>query len=255
MWKKIRISILSVALAYVCMGAYVDTHQNWDKPVKIVMHPINMDGQAETQKYIDSLSEKDFDEIEAFVLKKSAQYRSKPVEMDFVLAKQISNKPLLPTEDVANSMWRTMLWSLQFRFFGVWNFKSSDFGADTVMYLNYHNPKGRKSELERSTALERGRMAVVNLYAEDTRLNNPIVLHELLHTFGAEDQYDLFNGSPIFPLGYAEPNKKPLYPQVKAEVMGAYIPVNEVDFMMPNNLSDVVMSEHTAKTLGWVKKK
>lgn len=254
MWKKIRISILSVALAYVSMGAYVDTHQNWDKPVRIVMHPINMDGHVETQKYIDGLKEQDFDEIETFLSENSKKFRNKPVEFDFVLAEQINRKPVLPTEEVANSMWKTMLWSLQFRFFGVWNFKGEDWGSDAVVYLNYYNPKIRKGELERSTALERGRMAVVNLYAEDTKLNNPIIVHETLHTFGAEDLYDLFNGSPIYPLGYAEPDRQPLHPQVKAEVMGAYIPVNESDFMMPVDLTEVVFSEHTAKAIGWVKK-
>lgn len=219
------------------------------------MHPINMDGQAETQKYIDKLTQKDFNEIGAFVLKNSAQFRSKPIKMEYVLSSQVKSNPVLPTEEVANSMWRTIVWSLQFRFFGVKNFRTDDLGADTVMYLGYFNPKDRKTELDRSTALERGRIAVVNLYAQDIRANNPIILHESLHTFGAEDFYDLFNGSPIYPIGYAEPNKKPLYPQKKAEVMGAYIPVNAVDFTIPESLDEVVFSKNTAQALGWINKK
>lgn len=255
MWKKIRISILSLALAYVSLGAYTDTHQNWDEPVRIVIHPINLKDDPVVQEYIEDLKESDFAEIETYVREQSALYRDKPVEMKFELSNQVYSKPELPTEKIAYSMWRTIIWSLKFRFYGVWNFAKDDMGADTVVYLTYTNPKGSKGELERSTALERGRMAVINLYADDKRFNNPIILHETLHTFGAQDHYDLFTGNPIFPLGYAEPDKKPLYPQTKSEIMGGYIPNNEQDFTMPENLEFVVLRENTAKELGWIESK
>lgn len=256
MWKKVRISILSLALAYVSLGAYTDTHQNWDKPVRVVIHPINIHDSKVVQNYIDNLKESDFDEIEEFVKTNSAMYRDKPVQMNIELSKQVKKSPRLPTEEVANSMWRTILWSLEFRAFGLLNFKKDDLGADTVLYLTYTDPKRSKTELERSTALERGRMAVINLYADpdDKPFNNPIILHEMLHTFGAEDHYDLSNGYPIFPLGFAEPDKKPLLPQVKSEIMGGYIPVNDIDFIMPQSLESVVLSKNTATELGWVRK-
>lgn len=255
MWKKIRISILSLTLAYVSLGAYTDTHQNWDSPVRVMVHPINLHDDPVVQKYIDSLEDSDFDEIESFVKDKSAVFRKNPVEMKFELSKQVYSKPELPTEEVANSIWRTIVWSLKFRFFGVWSKTKDDFGADSVIYLTYTNPEGAKGELERSTALERGRIAVINLYADDKRFNNPIILHETLHTFGAQDHYDLFNGYPIFPLGFAEPDKKPLYPQTKSEIMGGYIPLNDQDFTMPESLDFVVLRENTAMELGWIPSK
>ena len=253
MWKKIRISILSLTLAYVSIGAYTDTHQSWEKPVRVMLHPINLHDDPVVQKYINDLQDSDFDEIEHFVKVNSALYRDKPVEMKFELSEQVYSKPELPTEEVANSMWRTIWWSLKFRFFGLINMHKEDIGADSVMYLTYTNPEGAKGELERSTALERGRMGVINLYADDKKFNSPIILHETLHTFGAQDHYDLFNGYPNFPLGFAEPDKKPLYPQTKSEIMGGYIPHNEQDFTMPQSLKEVVLRENTAKELGWIK--
>lgn len=252
MWKKIRISILSLTLAYVSIGAYTDTHQKWDKPVRVMLHPINLHDDPVVQKYIEGLKDSDFDEIEEYVRVNSQLYRNKAVEMKFELSHQVYSKPELPTEEVANSMWRTILWSLKFRFFGLINTHKDDLGADSVMYLTYTNPEGL-GELERSTALERGRMGVINMYADDKQFNNPIILHETLHTFGAQDHYNLFNGYPNYPLGFAEPDRKPLYPQTKSEIMGGYIPLSEQDFVMPASLKEVVLRENTAKELGWIK--
>lgn len=252
MWKKIRITFLVLTLAYVSMGAYKDTHQDWSKPVRVVIHPINIHNDPVVQKYIDGLKNSDFEEMTTFVKKNSQRYRDKPVIINFELSKQVVNKPVLPTEEVANSMWRTILWSLNFRFFGLRSITADDIGADSVLYLTYTNPDNSIGELERSTALERGRMAVINLFADNKRFNNPIILHETLHTFGAQDHYDLFTGYPIYPLGFAEPDKKPLYPQTKSEIMGGYIPTDEHDFVMPMNLDEVVLRENTAKELGWI---
>ena len=254
MWKKIRISILSLILAYVSIGAYQDTHHNWDKHTKIVLHPINMDGQEATQKYIDSLTEKHFEPMEIFVKENSIKYRNKEIDFDVVLGDQVYRKPRLPNEETAASMLKVILWSLECRFFGVWNYKADDWGASSVMYLAYYNPK-TTDELSRSTALERGRVGVVNLYVGETGTNNHIILHETFHTFGGEDRYDSDTGVPIHPQGYAEPNKVPLFPQKKAEIMGGYILVNDRDILVPTSLDEVMMNEVTAQEIGWIKKK
>jgi hypothetical protein len=55
----------------------------------------------------------------------------------------------------------------------------------------------------------------VNLFATKTQAsqNQVVIVHELLHGFGAQDKYDLKTGQPLYPLGYAQPEKVPLYPQ------------------------------------------
>lgn len=257
MFRKIRITILTLILAYVSLGAYKDTHHNWDRETVVVLHPINASGDQVTQQYIDGLKEQDFDIIARFVRENGQKYRGKETRFKVLLGDQVYRHPKLPTEEIANSIHKTMLWSLQFRFFGLRNMQAIDWGADTVVYLNYYNPAKVKAELTRSSALERGRIAVVNLYAHEDRseYSKGVVLHEMLHTFGAEDRYDPFMGSPLFPQGYADPQQKPLYPQLKAEVMGGYIPLNEVDFVVVESIDQFVMNEITARDLGWIKNK
>lgn len=60
-----------------------------------------------------------------------------------------------------------------------------------------------------STALEKGRIGSVNLFATRGQAlqNQVVIIHELLHGFGAKDKYDLKTGQPIYPLGYAQPEK------------------------------------------------
>lgn len=113
----------------------------------------------------------------------------------------------------------------------------------------------QSKELKHSTALERGRIGSVNLFASEkqSQQNNVVLLHELLHGFGATDKYNLNNGQPIFPFGYAEPNKTPLYPQTVAEIMGGSVPLSQHKSEMPDSIHQTVVSELTAQEIGWVK--
>ena len=72
-------------------------------------------------------------------------------------------------------------------------------------------------ELKHSTALERGRIGSVNLFAsaKQTQQNNVVLVHELLHGFGATDKYNLTMVNLFFPIGYAQADKQPLYPQTR----------------------------------------
>lgn len=54
--------------------------------------------------------------------------------------------------------------------------------------------------------------------------NDTVMLHELLHTLGAMDKYDMRTNEPLYPDGYAELDLQPRLPQHKAEVMAGRIP-------------------------------
>ena len=75
--------------------------------------------------------------------------------------------------------------------------------------------------------------------------------HELMHTLVATDKYDLSTGGPMFPDGYAEPDKTPLHPQRFAEIMGGHIPVNESSSQMPGSLAQTVVGKTTAEEINW----
>lgn len=253
MWKKIRITILSLILVYVSISSYRDLNPNWDSKTTIVVHPVNVQKDKFVDQYIKDIKPTDFDDISEFLTKNATRYRNKDTSINVVLGSTLKTPPPIVDEKVASSIFNTALWSLKFKFYALWNMKSEDIGADSIMYLTYYYSKN-VDQLERSTALQRGRIGLVNLYGEHAMaaMNNVIIAHEALHTFGAIDFYDLNTGIPIYPIGYAEPNKKPLYPQTKAEIMGGYILLNDQDFTIPDGFDEVVLSKDTAKYLKWI---
>ena len=50
MWKKLRILILLLILLVVALNAYRDQNQDWSKPIIVLLHPVNADGQGTTQQ-------------------------------------------------------------------------------------------------------------------------------------------------------------------------------------------------------------
>ena len=108
-------------------------------------------------------------------------------------------------------------------------------------------------QLKHSTALQKGRIGSVNLFAsqKQSEQNKIVLVHELLHAFGASDKYDLATGQLIYPAGYAFPDQHPLFPQAKAELMAGHIPLSETTSKMPASLDQTLINEITAIELGW----
>jgi len=94
-------------------------------------------------------------------------------------------------------------------------------------------------------------IGIVNAYAgrREASFNNVIIAHEFLHTLGATDKYDPENGLPSFPLGFAEPERNPRYPQRFAEIMGGRIPLADDDAVIPDDLKKVVIGRQTAEEI------
>jgi hypothetical protein len=83
--------------------------------------------------------------------------------------------------------------------------------------------------------------------------NNIVIAHELLHTLGATDKYDLVSGAPLFPSGFADPDRRPLYPQENAEIMAGRRPLSAQDAQMPSSLGAVVVGPATAAEIRWTR--
>lgn len=252
MWKNIRVAILLVVLLVVAVNAYRDQNQDWNQPIHILLHPINADGLATTQHYIQQLQQDDFSEVKQYLEKNSQQYRGQSSYFIVQIGRELQQTP--PKMSEQPSILNNILWSLKFRFYAWKQHQSVDGSPSLTLYLNFYDPK-QSRELKHSTALERGRIGSVNLFASSKQAtqNNVVLVHELLHGFGATDKYNLGNGEPIFPIGYAQADRQPLYPQTEAEIMGGRIPLSEHKSKMPNDLNETVISILTAKEVGWVK--
>ena len=147
-----------------------------------------------------------------------------------------------------------MWWSLKLRYW-VWKVErqQSEPHSDVKVFVLYHDPKLVNS-LPHSLGLQRGLIGVVYAFAAPhmSESNNVVIAHEIMHTVGASDKYDSKSGQPIYPDGYAEPNLKPRYPQLKAEIMGGRIPLGEKDAQIPRSLKQVVVGQQTAIEIGWL---
>lgn len=252
MWKKIRILCLLIVLGIVALNAYRDKNQDWNKPVFVLLHPINADGLATTQTYIQHLSERDLDGAQQYLQNYAQQFRGQPTYFYFRLGRELKQLPP-KVPDQANIL-DVMLWSLKFRFYAWNNQQKSDGPASLTLYLNYYDPRQTR-ELKHSTALENGRIGSVNLFAskKQSAQNKIVLVHELLHAFGATDKYDLATGQPIFPQGYAYPEQLPRYPQAKAELMAGHIPISATQSKMPEHLAQTLINTQTAQEVGWLK--
>ena len=131
----------------------------------------------------------------------------------------------------------------------------SDYGpsSDVQIFVLYHDPE-ENPKLAHSLGLQKGLVGVVHAYAgwRETGSNNMVIAHELLHTVGASDKYDIQSLQPIYPIGYAEPDKEPLLPQEFADLMAGRIPLSENQADRPRSLDYVVIGEATAREIRWI---
>ncbi|OTG84257.1 hypothetical protein B9T33_00175 [Acinetobacter sp. ANC 5054] len=252
MWKKIRVLCLLIILLIVAVNAWKDKNQDWSKPIFVLLHPINADGLPSTQAYIQTLSESNMREAQQYLQNNAQSYRGQPTYFYFKLGCEL--KALPPKVPNEAGILDVILWSLKFRFYAWQQYESIDGAPSVTLFLNYYDPQHIKI-LKHSTALENGRIGSVNLFAsaKQSEQNKIVLVHELLHAFGATDKYDLATGQPQFPIGYAYPNQQPLFPQAKAELMAGYIPTSKTTSKMPESLQQTVINEATALEVGWKK--
>lgn len=259
MWKTFRIFILLIILATAIQQIWLDKADlNWKDNFYVAVYPINAEADdAESAKevntYISSLARDDFEPVAAYFATQSARYNlglRRPIEVQ--LGAVVHEIPAAPPQN--NSLFETIIWSLKFRYFAWKNSPKTSVKPDIKLYLVYHNAKTHPV-LSHSTALNKGRIGRVNLFGDTqyAKKNLVILSHELLHTLNATDKYDLNTTLPIFPDGFAEPDKQPLYPQDFAELMGGRIPLSESRAEIPASLAQTLIGRKTAQEIGWLK--
>ena len=252
MFKAVRISVLLLILLIVVVNTWLTQARStdWNNSLWIKIYPINADGTAEVDVYIDGLEVSDFAGIEAFLQRETERYRpglDRPVRIE--LGKRVDEQPpALPESPNALSV---MKWSLHMRWWatGVGN-DQDDIAPDVRIFVRYHRPD-HSLTLENSVGLQKGMVGIVNGFASRRQRgrNNVVIAHEFLHTLGATDKYSPVNGHPLAPHGLAEPARNPLYPQRFAEIMGGRVALAEDDSVIPRNLDLAVIGRLTASEI------
>ncbi len=254
MFKRLRVAILLYILAFTALGNFLAAARStdWDETLWVDVYPINADGSARTQAYVDGLSTADFGRIEAYFSRQALRYGvtlEQPFRLE--LGPQVDND--IPELAPTPSMLDTLIWSLKMRWFAARIDSGSGRPSPDIKLFALYYEQSEEAVLDRSTALERGLIAVAKLFAgRSSQGSNQIVMaHELLHTLGATDKYDLDTNLPIYPHGYANPTLQPLHPQRSAELMAGRIPFDERTAHMPSGISRTLIGPLTAEEIGW----
>jgi hypothetical protein len=256
MWRKLRIAILLLILAIAAYSNWFDraSTTNWDRTLWIGVFPINAEGSAAGADYISRLTPEGIAEIELFINREARRYGlglERPVRVDLYPA--VAEKP--PPHEADANIFSTMWWSLKLRMYASRNSHPPGRAPPQIrIFVLYHDPSFTQA-VPHSLGMQKGLVGVVHAYAEAdmTRPNNVVIAHEILHTLGATDKYDLASLAPLYPSGYVEPEREPLYPQSLTEIMAGRHAVDAHTFEMPESLTDVRVGEATALEIRWKK--
>ena len=256
MFKAVRIALLLIILIMVASTFLIQRNvaADWQGLIDIRIIPVIADDKPQTQAYVNQLTAKQFQAIEQFLITQARTYNLNLENgLNIQLENNISDIPP-QTPAPGSSTLSIVLWSLKFKWWA-WQHELDDHSVRQIrLYVLYQSPE-KKVRLAHSTGLQNGLLGLVNARAaKDQRsLHQVIITHELLHIFGAHDKYNLDGGLPSYPFGYATPNKKPLFPQSRAEIMGRSIPIEENRAEVATRLRQIVIGEQTAKEIGWLK--
>jgi hypothetical protein len=256
MFKRLRILALLLILLLVALNTYFDRvySTDWDIPLRVTVFPIKGDGSAVTESYIEASQATDFVTLESFFEEQARQY-GMPLEHPIRFARGARIRELPPMLAPGTGMLGTIAWSLRTRY---WAWRVPEHGEgpapDVQLFVLYYDPATSPS-LPHSVGLQKGLLGIVNAFAdrEMEGSNDMVIAHELLHTLGATDKYALNTNQPLHPSGFAEPDREPLYPQQRAELMGGRIPLSPTEAKIPASLRQVVIGPQTAREIGWTK--
>lgn len=252
--RLLRILILLLVLLAVAANSLLTWLRttDWDRPLVVALYPINGDGSRVSADYIGRLDLDGFADIELFFDEEAEYYRlplKKPFEL--VLGPVLDELP--PQPPLQPGILGNMVWSLKIRYWA-WRV-ARDVGppADIQMFLLYFDPQGHPT-LRHSLGLQKGLLGMVNLFAARRMAgtNRLVIAHELLHTVGASDKYDPVTDLPLYPIGYAEPDRQPLLPQELAEIMAGRIPITPGKAVQARSLAQALIGPQTAREIYWV---
>jgi hypothetical protein len=254
MWRALRIIVLLVVLLVVASQAWLDRFSTtrWQHTVFAGAFPVGADESAATSRYLSQLDQRKIDEVSDFLKAEGHRYGigvDQPIELK--LYPTLRSPP--PVLDADAGVLTRIIWSLKLRYYRSRALATISRSRPKIaLFLLYHDPTLTQS-LPHSAGLQRGLTAVVHVFASRSQeaQNRIVITHELLHTFGATDKYDLTTGLPRYPEGFAEPELMPRYPQQLAEIMAGQMPLSATEARLPDNLEDERVGALTAREIGW----
>jgi hypothetical protein len=252
-WRNLRVFVLLLILLWAATHTWLEriSSTGWKQPLWVGIFPVNADGSTAAQAYIDGLETREFGDIGDFMAREAHRYGKELAEpVHIVLYPQVRQVP--PQLERGDGLIGIAWWSLKLRWFAWREATVSRAPPRVRLFVLYHDPTTLKSVPD-SHGMQKGLIGVVHVFALRPMAgsNSIVITHELLHTLGATDKYDPSTGAPLFPIGFADPDRQPLYPQDEAEIMAGRRAVSAQDAEMPAALNAVVVGPATAAEIRW----
>jgi hypothetical protein len=253
-WRFIRTAVLLLVLIGVAGTAWLDrvNTQSWKHTLWVGVFPLNADGSATAQHYIEGLTAAEFEPIEEFFQREAHRFGrnlDQPVHVE-LYPQSTRLPPQLPSDA---GVLGVALWSLELRWFAMQATRVPGRVPPRVrIFVLYHDPSTLESVPD-SHGMQKGLVGIVHAFAQKSMAgsNAIVIAHELMHTLGATDKYEPGTGAPTFPVGFAEPDRSPLYPQSRAEIMAGRRALSAQEFEMPRSLREVIVGPATAAEIRW----
>ena len=252
MSKNLRYLILLSILLLVAVNEIVNRTRatSWERPLWVRIYAVSGDARDATEDYIERLTTREFESIEDFINREARRHGVDIDAVDVEYNGRLEQRPPRPPSgrNILENVW----WSLRFRAWSVWrSWGSEQESGDIELFISYYDSAVTKS-LQHSVGLQGGMIGIINAFADKSYhgSNEVVIAHELMHTLGANDRYDA-SSMPLYPDGYAEPDRQPLYPQRRAEIMGGRIPLSPQQARIPRSLREVIVGPQTAAEIAW----
>jgi hypothetical protein len=249
----LRVAVLLLVLLAVALTTWQDRYRStrWREPLYVAVYPIAADDSPMTQAYIATLDVESFRPIDRFFAREAQAYHldtSEPVRTRF--RAQLHDRP--PERAAQAGPFATALWSLRLRYWA-WRVSGNAREPEDIrMFVLYHDP-ALMPRVPHSLGLTKGLIGVVYAFATPIMNgeNNVVIAHELLHTLGATDKYDVADNAPRFPDGYGNPGQIPRFPQRTAELMAGRRMLAPDRWEQATSLDEVVIGPATAREINW----
>lgn len=250
-----QVTVITVAAMFAA-GLFLARARtaSWEETLWVTVYPIVADGRARTRDYVAGLKPNSFAAIERFMASEARRFGiglERPVRVE--LGAPVEEMP--PAPPASRTPLAVAWWSLHLQW---WAGAATDDQPgptpDVRMFVVFHDPDVQPT-VPHSVGLARGMVGVVHAFAARRMAgsNQFVIAHELLHTLGATDKYRPDDNLPVYPAGYAEPERRPLHPQTHAEIMGGRIPVAENEARIPEGLTHARVGPVTAAEINWRK--
>ena len=249
-----RLALLLAVLVFVALGAWLERRRStdWDNTLRVTVYPVRTDATGAAMPCAAEVDEADFGDAASFLAREAAAHGVALEEPVRFRVSQAAREP--PPALAANpGPISVASWSLRLRYWA-WRVAADDplANPDVQVFAVYQVGDGRHAAPD-STGLRKGLIAVAHLFCGNDAVagNAVVVTHELLHTLGATDKYDLRSGQPLAPRGLGDPLLSPLYPQARGEIMAGRIATSARTAVIPDSLDQMTVGPDTAREIGW----